>query len=462
LIAVGGFVHDDEIQAMTFFVGGALLLTAFLIWTWTYLRGSRNELGHRGFFGRVVASPLGRVGFLGVRNSSRHPIRSLLTVGLLAAAIFVVAAVQTFHREPEEDFLKMDSGSGGCSLLAQADVPIYQNLNNDEERREQLNFPDSTSETLEGVTFFPFRLRAGDDASCLNLYQPRRPRLLGVPGSLIRRGGFRFAGTEAGTAEQQANPWLLLQQSPVGDAVPVFADATTAEWILHKKLGDVLEIPDELGATNNRGEHVLRLRIVGLLKDSVFQSELLLSEGNFLRLYPRQEGYAFFLISVPPERQEKVKALLATELGLQGFEVTDTINRLRSYLSVENTYLATFQALGGLGLLLGALGLAVVLLRGVWERRGELALLKALGYRNRTLGWLVLAENGFLLIVGLGIGTTAALLAVLPHLVARGGAIPWVDLLGLLGLVLVAGLAAESAAVAATLRAPLVPALRRE
>jgi ABC-type antimicrobial peptide transport system permease subunit len=244
--------------------------------------------------------------------------------------------------------------------------------------------------------------------------------------------------------------------------VPVFADATTAEWILHKKLGDVLEIPDELGATNNRGEHVLRLRIVGLLKDSVFQSELLLSEGNFLRLYPRQEGYAFFLISVPPERQEKVKALLATELGLQGFEVTDTINRLRSYLSVENTYLATFQALGGLGLLLGALGLAVVLLRGVWERRGELALLKALGYRNRTLGWLVLAENGFLLIVGLGIGTTAALLAVLPHLVARGGAIPWVDLLGLLGLVLVAGLAAESAAVAATLRAPLVPALRRE
>jgi len=34
-------------------------------------------------------------------------------------------------------------------------------------------------------------------------------------------------------------------------------------------------------------------------------------------------------------------------------------------LEVENTYLATFQALGGLGLLLGALGLAVVLLRSV-------------------------------------------------------------------------------------------------
>ena len=37
------------------------------------------------------------------------------------------------------------------------------------------------------------------------------------------------------------------------------------------------------------------------------------------------------------------------------------------------------QALGRLGLLLGAVGLAIVLLRGVWERRGELALLRALG-----------------------------------------------------------------------------------
>ena len=50
---------------------------------------------------------------------------------------------------------------------------------------------------------------------------------------------------------------------------------------------------------------------------------------------------------------------------------------MAAYLAVENTYLATFQALGGLGLLLGALGLAVVLLRSVWERRGELALLRS-------------------------------------------------------------------------------------
>jgi ABC-type lipoprotein release transport system permease subunit len=462
LIVGGGFIHDEEMQAMTFFSGGALLLAAFLTWTWGYVRLSQTQIGRYGFVRRVNSSPFSRVAHLGVRNSSRHPVRSLLTTGLLACAVFVVVAVQSFHREPEEDLLKMDSGSGGCSLLAEADVPIYQDLNNDQERRSQLNFPDNSTEILKGVTFFPFRLRAGDDASCLNLYQPRRPRLLGVPEALIRRGGFRFAATEAQAADVRANPWLLLQQPSVDDTIPVFADATTAQWMLHKKLGEVLEIPDEQAAPNKGGERVLKLRLVGLLKDSVFQSELLLSESNFLRLYPRQEGYSFFLISVPGDRQQSVKALLTTQLAPRGFEVTETMDRLRSYLAVENTYLATFQALGGLGLLLGALGLAIVLLRGVWERRAELALLKALGYRNWTLGWLVLAENGFLLILGLGIGTAAAVLAVLPHLVSRGESLPWLNLLGLLGIVLAVALAAEAAAVAATLRAPLVPALRRE
>src|SRR5207247_10285810 len=116
-------------------------------------------------------------------------------------------------------------------------------------------------------------------------------------------------------------------------------------------------------------------------------------------------------------------ARAALEMALAGYgvAVTPAAQRLESYLAVENTYLATFQALGGLGLLLGALGLAVVLLRGVWERRGELALLRALGFRRSALGWLVLAENAYLLCAGLAIGTASALVSVAPHLVGAGG-----------------------------------------
>src|SRR5439155_15494879 len=262
---------------------------------------------------------------------------------------------------------------------------LFQDSNRPE-ARDELNLPPDAASTLQDVSFYPFRFRAGEDASCLNLYQPRRPRLLGVPRSLVDRGGFQFKESEAHSAATHSNTWSLLGEDRDDGAIPVFGEANTVQWILHKGLGQELEVPDEHGRP-------VRLHIVGLLQDSVFQGELLMSEANFLKLYPREEGYSFFLIDAPPERAGPVRDLLETALANHGFTVTPTAERLQAYLAGENTYLSTFQALGGLGLLLGALGLAVVLMRSVWKRRGGLALLRALGYRRSALGWLMLAEN---------------------------------------------------------------------
>jgi ABC-type antimicrobial peptide transport system permease subunit len=453
----GPRVPEGEMRAVTFFSSGMLLLVGVLAVAWALLRK-----GPGGQFIRKAggASSL-RVASLGARNSARHPVRSILTLGLVASATFLLVAVQSFHREPERDFLRKDSGSGGCALLAETDVPIYQDLNNAKIRREQLNMQDP-DQVLNSVNIYSFRRRAGDDVSCLNLYEARRPRLLGVPPSFIERGGFRFVSSLARSDDQRRNPWLLLEEPSEDNVTPAIADATTAEWVLHKKLGDIVEISDDVPPTDVDGKRTVKLRIVALLQDSVFQSELLLSEASFLKLFPRQEGYNFFLIETPSEKTQEVQRFLQKALAPQGVEVTESIERLRSYMAVENTYLLTFQALGGLGMLLGALGLAVVLLRSVWERRGELALLRALGFRKRMLSWLILAENGFLLILGLAGGTLAALLAVAPHLAGTGGRVPWLEIIGLLTAVLVVGLIAEAIAVGTTLKAPIVAALRQE
>ncbi len=462
LLACSPYVADDEMKASTFFGSGLLLLTACLgaVWVWMHRTRPGTVVGH-GWWG---------VGRLGVRNAARHPLRSLLTCGLLAAAAFLVVAVEAFRREPATAETTRTSPSGGFVLLAETDLPLFQDLNSDQGRADLLNqletrllgklaFADREAQRadMSGVLgqthFYAFRVRAGDDASCLNLFQPTRPRLLGVPAGLLDRGGFRFASTDAGTPEEGDNPWQILRRD--GAAVPVFGEQNTVVWMLHSGQGKDFPVPDEAGTPRP-------LHIDGLLQDSVFQSGLLLSEDHFLRLYPNQEGYNFFLIETPPEQADRVKELLEIGLADRGVEVTRTSDRLASYLAVENTYLTTFQALGGLGLVLGSLGLGVVLLRGVWERRGELALLRALGFRRLKLGWLVLAENGFLLLLGLGAGAASALVAVAPHLFGGGGQVPWLQLLALFGVVLVVGLAAGAVAVIGTLRAPLIPALRRE
>jgi ABC-type antimicrobial peptide transport system permease subunit len=110
--------------------------------------------------------------------------------------------------------------------------------------------------------------------------------------------------------------------------------------------------------------------------------------------------------------------------------------------------------------LLGTVGLAVILVRNVVERQGELATLRAIGFRASSLGWMVVAENAFLLVIGTVEGSAAALIAVAPRLATIH--VPWLPLAATLGAVLVTGMLSSVVAVAGALRTPLLPALKAE
>lgn len=222
-------------------------------------------------------------------------------------------------------------------------------------------------------------------------------------------------------------------------------------------LGDRLTIRDS-------ANREVALQIVGMLANSVLQGDVVVSEENFLRLFPEVAGQRFFLIRRGPDSPPtaELASLLETELEDFGFDAIDARARLGELLAVQNTYLSTFQSLGALGLLLGAVGLAVVQLRSVLERRGELALMQAAGFRRRRLAAMVLAENLVLLLGGLGIGCAAALAAVLPHAAIEQVGTPWRTLAVLLGIVALAGTIAAWWAARTALRAPLVAALRGE
>jgi hypothetical protein len=468
LLVSGFFVPGHEAQAGTFFGAGMLFLTAGLCGVRLWMRRERGGL--------VEGSGWLGLARLGTRNAARHPGRSLLAVGLLASAVFLIVAVESFRRTAKEVGRETASEGGvkapdgGFALMAETDLPLYRDPNTGPGRKELLDrlrarlteagTPSGEAaekvsradDLLKDTRIVAFRLRAGDDASCLNLYQPRNPRVLGASTAFLRNGGFLFDDTLAKTPEEKDNPWLILLRD---EGLPAFGEKNTVQWMLKRGLGGTYPVADE------RGEEQ-QLLIAGLLQDSVFQSSLIVSEDHFKRLYPGHEGYNFFLIAPPRGREAEARRLLERALADHGVEVTSTKDRLEAYLAVENTYLSTFQALGGLGLVLGSLGLSVVLLRAVWERRAELALLRALGYSRLALGWLVLAENASLLLLGLLIGAASALLSILPQLARGEGSVPWLNLSFLFAGVLAAALTASAVATALTLRAPIVPALRRE
>ncbi|MBI2834537.1 MAG: FtsX-like permease family protein [Acidobacteria bacterium] len=427
-------------QAGAFFGAGAALLVACLCLLAFRLRQpARRSLEGHGW--RPVAR-------LGLRNAADRPGRSVLAVAAIASATFILISVDAFRREGPAA-TDRHSGVGGYPLLVELLLPVVHDPNG-RDGREMLGLGGLGELTIE-----PFRVLPGDDASCLNLYEPRNPRILGASRTFIESGRFSFHSSLASSEAERANPWLLLNRDTGGDSVPVIADANSMTYVLHKKLGDDIVV--------NRGARPVRLRLVAALADSIFQGELLMSDASFVKLFPERVGYQYLLVEAPAGRAAQVAAAIEYGAADLGADAVPTTERLAEFHTVENTYLSTFQTLGGLGLLVGTVGVAAVLLRNVLERRRELALLGAVGYRRAHIFAIVVAENVLLLGWGLAIGTLCALVAIAPAAVDRGGRLPvvaggWLLLLA----VFVAGLLSSAVATRAALRAPLIGALRAE
>ena len=468
LLSVGTTIANPDFRAMSFFGGGGTIFLAGLTIIHRLLKSP-----HRSF-----PQSTGTMGLLalGPRNASRFSGRSLLTIFLIGSATFLLVAVESFRRKPDRDFANKNGGSGGFNLVGEVDIPLFQPLTSKAGRDEildelQRNYQEQVAVNPTGpsvdarlkqaeatlakiANVVPLHLRVGDDASCLNLYQAGKPRLLGVPDALIERGGFQFAQTEAVTAEEKANPWLLLKKQRMDGAVPVFGEQNTVMWMLKTSVGGTVETTDEAGRT-------VKCRIVGTLQDSAFQSELIMADDSFRRLFPREEGFRVLLIETAADDEKAVANLLNRGLRANGFAATSTRERVSAFQAVVGTYLTTFQLLGALGLLLGILGLAIVILRGVWERLGELALLRAFGYTTRSLKILVLGENLVLLAAGILLGLVSAAISVSPH-IALGGQLPLVGISVMIGAVFVVGIITVLLATNSVARIPILTALRKE
>ena len=427
-----------------FFGAGALSLVALLSLASVWLR--------RGRWGALQGHGLWAVWRLGWRNAAYRPARSVLCLALIAFATFVIVAVEAFKRDESATLADRHSGGGGYPLLVETLLPIVHDLN-DAAGRDAMNLP--AAGVLQNVRFDRFRVRPGDDTSCLNLYQPKNPRIVSATQEFIGSGRFAFSSSLAESAEERANPWLLLNRNFGDGIVPVITDANSMTYVLHMKLGDDFVLPGS-------SERPIRLRLVAALSDSIFQGELVMAEQPFVRLFPEWDGYRFFLADAPLGHTPEVTELLESRLSDFGADVASTADRLAGFHRVEYTYLSTFQTLGGLGLVLGTLGLGAILLRNVLERRRELALLRALGYTQSDFLTMVVAENVLLLIGGLMIGTSCALIAIAPAFLDRGGRLPFETLALLLAGVLGTGLLASLGATIAALRSPLLSALRAE
>jgi ABC-type antimicrobial peptide transport system permease subunit len=474
LVAALGLVgwtlaKGETANAGAFFGAGALVLAAGLSFVSAWLEGlvgspltpalslSDGERKNR----RQSLDKSGAVtttftlSSLGLRGCARRRKRSLATVAMLACGSFLIVSIGVFRLDANRDATKRTSGTGGFALIGETTMPVVHDLNTKSGRE----FFALNEGNLNGVNFVPFRVRAGDEASCLNLNRAQKPRLLGVDAGMLKH---RFTFAVPSGPSVHVAPWSRLNRigdrdfAPVeGNEIPAIGDANSIQWAMHKKVGDTIDYVDERGQP-------FKVRIVGAVANSILQGQLIIDEAEFVKRFPGESGYRMFLIDAPSNAVSQVSATLSRAMQDVGLELTPAAQRLAQFNAVQNTYLGTFQVLGGLGLLLGSVGLGIVVLRNVLERRGELAVLLAVGFRKATVQWLLLIENGALLLIGLGIGVIAAAVAVLPAVLSPSAQLPYGSLALTLAAVLVNGALWTLAATQLAVRGDLLKALRNE
>lgn len=393
LVALGligsQLIRMEVVNATLFFAAGGLLLVSavfFFIW----------------ILGRLQ-QPAGmelRLSRLSWKNAVRNRTRSMSIVILFAIGAFLVISTGSNRKDLFSNSEDPSSGTGGFLYYAESTVPVLQQLN-DPQVKYDFGLGDDYS-------FVQFRKANGDDASCLNLNKIINPQVLGVdPGFL--EGSFSFV-THSEFLDM-VRPWKSLDQELPGGVIPAIADETVIKWGLGLKVGDTLHYVNSNGGT-------MDLLLIGGLAPSIFQGNVIISNKRFLEQFPESSGTHVFLV----EGEMADTALIRSEVerGMRdlGWDMQMTATRLAEFNSVTNTYLSIFLVMGALGLLVGTFGLVVVLSRSILERKQEIALLKAVGYRKRDIRKLVIREYLILLLAGIGAGFISAIVATLPSIVS--------------------------------------------
>ena len=414
LLSIGlvtlGYIRTRVPDPATFFLAGSMLLVSILILSNAVLTkiSLKQTL-------RVDFSSLGR------RTLSFGKGRSMTIIILLALGTYLVISTGANRKDLTSVSGQKSSGTGGFMFYAESTVPLLADLNDPAVRMEQ--------GLTEDFSVVQFRGSEGDDASCLNLNRISNPRIIACDPSGLK-GRFTFQ-TLTDHLDRE-DPWGILD-TEIGGLLPAVADQTVIQWGLGKKPGDTLAYVNENG-------EAMRLLLVGGLAPSVFQGNVIISQKHFLENFPSSSGSNVFLVEGDPGMEEAIATDLTATFRDHGWEMARTEVRLAEFNSVSNTYLSIFLIMGTFGLILGTIGLAIVLVRDIRERRHEIALLRASGFSRRKIRLYISGGYIMLLVTGVLCGFVTAVISTLPVFVSAHSDVSLSFISFLVALILANGL----------------------
>ncbi|MDF9877494.1 ABC transporter permease [Cellulosimicrobium cellulans] len=417
---------DDLSPRVLLGVGAGLVLVGVLVGSPAVARGVLTVLA----WPLVVAlRPLGR---LARGNVTRNPRRTASTAGALLIGMALVsvtgviaASTQASVRSIVENEVRADLVVDSATLVVPEGAVDAVTATPGAAVVDTVRLGLASVATVEDAG-------AGSDDGAADDGAARGTDVAGVPAGFFDTGldPVALAGDPTATLE-------------AGDVVVHRRTARDRGW----EVGDTLRLGEGSAAVEARVGAVIDSQLVGtgiLVRDDVFDAVVPAAQASVRIVYvSAAEG-------ATPAEVEELRAALTT--AVEPFLVVTVLDRedtASAFADQVNQVLVILYALLALSIVIALLGIVNTLALSIIERTREIGLLRAVGLGRLQLAGVIAIESVLTAVYGtvLGVATGIGIGAALPGVLADEGlstlAVPWGQVLAILGVAVVIGLVAS-------------------
>ena len=401
---------DLSMNFSVWIVSGILLVLGA---SWTIVYNADLLLG-------LVMATVGRIRAITpvLRLSVAYPLRSRFRTGVTLAMFTLVVFTLVVGATTSLSFLRsfddMETFGGGFDIRAGA--AAVSPIDDPAKAIADASTLDSADyRTVSAQSFLPVEARqTGKYASRFESYPVH-----GVDDAFARHTTYTIAAHARGYGD----PWRALANEPGLAIVDGFVVPRRDNWgagtvppdfqLRGFYLEDEIFDPIPIEVRDPQSGATVKLKVIGVLADTapLALQGITASQETLRASFGERVRPTVFYFDLAPgvdpraEAQKLESAFLANGLEADALE-----ELLEEAIATSWTFNRLIQGFMGLGLVVGVAALGVISARAVVERKQQIGILRAIGFRRRMIQLSFLLESSFIALTAIVVGTAFGLI----------------------------------------------------
>ncbi len=421
-----GTAHGGGIFALfvlgIIMVGGALLVVSFN--APALAQGILRLAG-----GRSQRAP---VAMVALSYPSRRASRTTISLAIFALVIFVLVVVAGVGASVDGSLSStLQKESGGYTFAAFSSTPIPDLPEMVENNSTLAPYFSHVVPMVYGGVYVTVPGYAGNPYPD---YVYSGPANASASTSFYATNQYSFTATEGGLSASQVFAELATEPG-VAIVDGSFSAASTS--LTGGSSGNPNVTPGEsIELTNPNTGNTTTVQVIGIMSQSLLTG-VFASPPTATALGISSEVKGFFLTLTPGASATRAAQLTKSAFFSYGLTVVNIGDLLASSIASTEGAIGLLQIFVGLGLAVGVVGMGIVALRAVVERRREIGMLRANGFTRGMVLKSFFVEYSFVTLLAVAIGTGLGLLIVWDLTQSAGASsegitvftVPWLNLL---------------------------------